>query len=118
MSIRGYMEELSQIKSEIKSLTSRRATLTKKADAVEIQIIDYLVHKNLPGIKYNGLAIMVENKSKRGRKKASDAKEDSIRILQESGIHHNTEKVLDRLLEARRGDTTEKKKLKILKGGQ
>ena len=117
MSIKGYMEELGEIKAEIKALNTRKATLCKKADEVENKIINYLREKDLPGVKYNGLAVMVERKPKRGRKKAIDAKEDAIKVLQDSGIHHNTEEVLERLLEARRGETSEKEKLKFVKGG-
>ena len=113
-SIKGDIQELERINAEIKRMSIHVKALRKQAKVVEDRIVEFLNVKNQPGVKYDEKAIMVENKTKRGPKKVVDRENDSLRILQDYGIE-NPKKVLDEILEARKGSEEEIKKLKIKK---
>ena len=116
MAIREYLEELESLQIEIKRLSATKKKLDKKANEVQDKIIQYLEQKDLPGVKYNGVAVVVEEKQKRGYKKAKDKEKDALDILTRSGMDEDEAKTaLAKILEARRGAPTDRKKLKIVK---
>jgi|TARA_Y100000389_G_scaffold114197_1_gene111388 hypothetical protein len=112
MSIKGDVIELKNINQEIKRLNDRKKTLNKRAKVVEQKIIKFLESKEQPGVKYQGTAVLVESKNSTKTKKTKERENDSISVLQKYGIS-NPEQVLKELLNARKGETVEKKKLKI-----
>lgn len=114
MSIKQDMHELQSIRHEIKVLNGRRKSLREKEKDVEQRIQDYLRSKDQPGVKYNGTAIILENKEQRKVKKAKDRDRDALDILEEYGIE-NGQQVLQRILDARRGDPVPVSKLKFTK---
>tara|TARA_Y100000389_G_C17436188_1_gene505693 strand:- start:352 stop:699 length:348 start_codon:yes stop_codon:yes gene_type:complete len=114
MSIKGYVNELSQIKTEIKRLNDRKKKLQKLAKEVEKKIITFLDSKNQPGVKYQGTAVLVESKNKIKTKKTKEREQDSISVLEKYGIN-NPKEVLGELLQARKGEKVETKKLKFKK---
>lgn len=114
MSIQGQVNELKSIHNELTLIRKRGSTLRKRAKQLEEEIDAYLDSKDQPGLKYKGMAIIRENKPKRKIKKKADQKTDSINVLEQHGID-NPEKVLEEILEARRGSPTEQRKLKFKK---
>jgi hypothetical protein len=113
-SIQSYVSELKNLNIELKRVNKNAFDIRKKIKEVEKNIIEYLREKEQPGVKYQDMAIIVENKTKRANKKKKDIEEDSIRILEENGIR-DPKNVLDKILDARKGDEVENKKIKIKK---
>lgn len=114
MSIQGKVNELNSIKSELKSLRARGASLRKRMKQIEEELNYYLESKDQPGLKYKGTAIIRETITKRLPKKKKDARADSIYVLEKHGIG-SPERVFDELMDARRGSPTEHNKLKFKK---
>ena len=114
MSIQGKVNELQAIQKELKVLRQRGTALRNRAKEIEQEIDDYLVSKDQPGLKYKGIAIIREDKTIRRIKKKDEQKIDAIDVLEKHGVH-SPEKVLEELLDSRRGSPTVKNKLKIKK---
>jgi len=114
MSIKGDVNELKNINTEIKQLTARTRSLRQKAKSAEARILNYLKEKEQPGVKYNGTAVVIETKTKRASKKAKDREGDALQVLKDHGIH-NARDVLDEILEARKGESVPNHKIKIKK---
>lgn len=114
MSIQGQVDELKSIQNELASMRKKGSALRKRAKQIEEEIDAYLDAKDQPGLKYKGMAIIRETKPKRNPKKKSDQKADSINVLEQYGVE-DPEKVLEEVMEARRGTPTEQRKLKFKK---
>lgn len=112
MSIKSDVNELSHINVEIKRLSGQLRNLRQKAKDVEERIIAYLKEREQPGVKYQGTAIVLENKPKRMPKKVKDRHESAISVLRNCEVD-DPESVLKQILEAQRGDFMESSKLKI-----
>jgi len=113
-SIQSYVNDLKNLNIELKRLNKNALEIRKKIKEAERNIIDYLREKEQPGVKYQDMAIIIENKTKRVSKKKKDIEEDSIRVLENVGIS-NAKSVLDKILDARKGEEIEDKKIKIKK---
>jgi hypothetical protein len=114
MSLQTSIKELDDIKVELKRLNSKRSTLLRRKNELETLISKYIKDQNLPGLKYNGVAIIVEEKVAYNRKPVKESEDDSIKLLQQYGIH-SPRRVLSELAEMRRGDETVKEKVKTIK---
>ena len=114
MSIKAYVDELTMINYEIKRNNASNKKLRERIKELEITITSYLQIKNQAGLKYNGQAILVENKELRTKKKKKDKYEDTITILKSFGVE-NPEVAYDKLEDAKKGDPIEKTKLKFKK---
>ena len=113
-SIQSYVNELKNLNIELKRVNKNAFDIRKKIKEAEKNIIEYLREKEQPGVKYQDMAIIVENKTKRANKKKKDIEEDSIRILEDCGVY-DAKNVLDKILNARKGEEIENKKIKIKK---
>ncbi len=114
MSLQTIIGELDNIKNELMRLNSKRASLLKRKKEIESEISSYIKNKKLPGIKYNGVAIVIEEKVTHERKSHKKSIEDSIRLLESQGIK-SPRKLLDDLALMRKGDETVSEKIKTLK---
>ena len=114
MSIQGQVNEFRSIQNELAIMRKRGTVLRKRAKQLENEISDYLESKDQPGLKYKGMAIIRESKTKRLPKKKADKNTDSIYILEKCGIK-NPEKILEEIIEARKGIPTEQTKLTFKK---
>lgn len=114
MSIAGSLNELKELKAEIKQVTAHLKSLRQQAREAQDRINDYLDAKDLPGVKHQGKAYVRQEGTKRLPKKKADREADSIRVLEEAGVR-DPERLLADLLEARRGDAQPVHKLKIEK---
>jgi len=114
MSIQGQVNELKSIQNELAAMRKRGSALRKRAKQLEVEIDAYLEAKDQPGLKYKGMAIIRETKPKRKPKKKADQKADAIYVLEQYGVD-DPEKVLEEVMEARRGTPTEQRKLKFKK---
>ena len=114
MSIQGQVNELKSIQNELAALRKKGSALRKRVKEIEAEIDTYLDAKDQPGLKYKGMAIIRETKTKRNPKKKADQKADAIYVLEKHGVD-DPEKVLEEVIEARRGTQTEQRKLKFKK---
>jgi hypothetical protein len=110
MSITTDVRELESLNLEIKRISGRARDLRKKAKIVEGRIIHYLKSKGDVGAKFGKKAIVLENKSRRTIKRKSDREIQALHILESQGVS-DPEKVLQAILESRKGDTEEVQKL-------
>lgn len=110
--ISGSVKELEDINKELASLRGKMKILRERKEKLEGEICQYLDEKDQPGLKYKNIAIVMEEKEKRLRKKKQDKLNDGISYLRDNGIS-NPEKVLENLLDKMKGDVEEKKVLKI-----
>jgi hypothetical protein len=114
MSIQSYVSELESIKIELKSLNEKRKKLKFREHELEHNIADFLKSKDQIGVKYQGSKILLEQKEKRVNKKNKDKDNDAINILTNYGLSE-PQKVLNEILEARKGEKVQTDKLKIQK---
>lgn len=110
--IASSIGELSQITKEIKTRSQELFKLRKRKDDLEEKIIQFLIEKDKPGVKYKNIAIVSEEKVKRERRKKADKKQSCMNIFGHYGIS-NGEKIFNEISEAIKGSETTKKVLKI-----
>jgi len=104
--IASIVTELKQISVEIKNRAIELSKLRKRKQALDEQIIKFLKEKEQPGIKYQGIAVIAEDKTSRKPKKKSQKMEDCISIMKHYNID-NAERVLKDLIETMKGDEVE-----------
>ena len=108
--IREYID----LDNEIKRLFQESKQLKKQRDEVNSRITATLEEKGMPGFKYNDIAVLLVKKNARVRKPAKIKKEDIYNVLKYSR-DQDADVVIDEVLEALKGDITEKLSLKIQK---
>jgi hypothetical protein len=86
MSIKAYVEELENIQYEIKRNNIKNSQHRKRIKELEANITDYLNEKGQLGLKYQGKAIILEQKELRPSKKKKDKEEALISFFQELGV--------------------------------
>lgn len=114
MSIKADVSELESIRLEIKAINDKRKKLKQQEKDVEHRISQYLKAKDQPGVKHHGTAIILEEKEHSGHKKPKERDSDAMSVLEKYGIQ-DTQKVLNEIMKARKGQTIIKETLKIRK---
>jgi len=114
MSLQTSIKELDDIKIELKRINGKRMSLLRRKNELEASISKYIKDQNLPGLKYNGVAIIVEEKVAFNRKPIKESEDDSIKLLQQYGVS-SPRRLLSELAEMRKGDETVKEKVKTIK---
>jgi len=114
MSIQGDVAELEGLKQEITNLSRRLKKLRKHKQAVELKIMNYLHSKNTHGVKHRGTALVMEEKMTRSSKSNKQRRQDAISVLESYGVNY-PEEVLEKLMEARKGEQVSTNKLKMKK---
>ena len=109
--IQADVYELKQINTEIKRLQNVIKDLRKRASTLETSIVNYLNEKEQKGLKFEGSALILENKIRRVSKSKQKAEDDCVRILRENGVN-NPQEVLGQILESRKGEAIKHNKLK------
>jgi regulator of sigma D len=113
-SIKGFVTELKSLRNEIKIQSVSLKDLRKKARGVEENIQKYLEAKDQKGLRYQGIAIILDNKESRRRKKKDEQLEDSISVLKRYEVE-DPKKIIEELIEARKGSPQPKSRLKLTK---
>lgn len=109
--IQSDVYELKQINTEIKRLQNVIKELRKRSSSLETSIVNYLNEKDQKGIKYEGNALILENKIRRVTKSKQKTEEECVRILSENGVN-NPQDVLSQIIESRKGEPIKHNKLK------
>lgn len=102
MSIKASVDELNRLNTEIKHNNTKNRLLRKRAKELESNITDYLRSKEQNGLKYNGKAIILEQKDKFTIKKQKD-KQDDIKLLFRTLGISNPDYAYEKLQEAQKG---------------
>lgn len=115
-SITGAVSELNTIIAEQKRLRIQMKKLNDRKKNLESVIINFLHEKDQPGLKYQGVAIVSEEKEVFKRKKKDEKKEDIKETLRNLGVK-DLDKAYDELMNSMKGeaDTSVKLKIKALK---
>jgi hypothetical protein len=114
MSIKSWVTELEAIRAEIKSVGEKRKKLKNREKALMESITDFLKAHNQPGVKHQGVAVLLEEKEKHEPKKGKERDSDAMEVLKKYGIH-DTEKALKEILNARKGSVILQDSLKFKK---
>lgn len=112
MSVKSDLRELEKIRLEIKRIALQRKNLKEQEKKIEERIRQFLIANNLPGVKDGGVAIKLEEKEARKPKKAKERDAEVLEILAQTGVE-NPQEVLDRILEARKGEVVTKQQVKL-----
>lgn len=112
MSIQSYFNQLKSLQAESKRLNLLSRKVRSEIIETKKAIAEYLRQKDQPGVKYQGEAIILENKPKRVYKPKKNKDEDAIRILEKYGIS-NAKEALEEILDSRRGEEIEVEEVKI-----
>lgn len=114
MSIKADVRELQSIRLELQRMTQKRKELKQKEGEVEARIRDFLKAKDQPGLRDGDFSLIIEEKEVTGPKKAKEKQEDSLAVLERHGVQ-SPEKLLEELMQARKGEVVVKQKLKVSK---
>jgi hypothetical protein len=112
MSIKMSVEELKSLNSEIRLNNIRNKELRKRVKELENSITTYLHIKEQNGLKYNGQAIVLEQRSKHTIKKKKEKEEDVRLWLSSLGVN-DTDSAYEKLQEVLRGESIEHQQLKF-----
>lgn len=114
MSITNTVTELNKINQEIQRHRKEIKKLNERKTILDNEIKDFLQSKEQPGLKYQGVAIVLEDSVKHKYKKKDDKKKDCCDLLSEYGIQ-NTEDVFSKIINTLKGEEEQTVKLKIKK---
>jgi hypothetical protein len=114
MSIQGDVNELNSINKEIKALAVSRRKLVAKKKLVEERIKLFLKNKDQPGVKHNGVAIILDKSEKRANLKKDEQERQIREILSQNGVS-DVNRVLQELNNSKKGDFIPNEKLVITK---
>ena len=84
--IASDMKELKSIISELKKLTDHMKQLRDRKKQLEANILNYLEEHSQPGVKYQELIVLKNEKTTFTRKKPKEREVEVIKILEENGI--------------------------------
>jgi hypothetical protein len=114
MSIQRDLDELNSLNIEIQRLQQIIRDYRKQKNILEERVISFLKNQETHGVRYNDKAVLLENKESRNKKKKTEKINDIASVLQRYGIQ-KSDKLLNDILEAQRGNSTTNNVLKIVK---
>ena len=110
MSINSYLSELDSIKKELERLKLQVKNLNIKKEKLENSVQNWFIKNNQTSIKYKDKIISIKNTTCSKRKKKLEKIEDFKNVLKNNGIH-NSNKIINQLLEANKGNKITSTKL-------
>lgn len=111
-SITAIITELKSINTELKVLRLKLKALNNRKRECEKEILDFLEEKDQPGLKYQGMAIVPEEKETFKSKGKKQKEHDVRNLLQSYGIE-DPEEAYKELLKTMKGSPKQDIKLKI-----
>jgi len=114
MDIVSMVSELTLLLNEEKQVRGQLVRLRNRRIVVESQISKFLRETDDPGLKYQGLQIALEDKEVRHRRKKTEQIDGAKNVLKINGVA-NTDRVLESVINALRGDKTIEQKLTVKK---
>lgn len=113
MSIQEELQELDSVNKQIAQLNKQLKTWKQRKKELEVSISEYIREKDLPGVKFQGKAVILEERPTFDRKKKKQQEADAIEVLRRYGIN-NAEQALHEVMSARRGEEKITNKLKLM----
>lgn len=114
MSITNTVSELNKINKEIQRYRLEIKKLNERKTVLDNEIKEFLKTKDQPGLKYQGVAVILEDGVKHKYKKKDEKKRDCCDVLREYGIE-NPEDAFNKIVESLKGEEEQTTKLKIKK---
>lgn len=84
--IANDMKELKAIMSETKKISDKLKELRSRKKQLETNILEYLETNEQPGVKYQELIVLRNEKTTFTKKKPKEREQEVVRILEENGI--------------------------------
>ena len=112
MSIKAALREIESISIEITRNNARNAELRKRLKQLNTKVTEYMEEKDLPGVTYDGKAVIIKTKTKQPAKGKKDKKVCVIQLLSQLGIR-DTEDAYKKLTEIQKKEPVEVKEVKI-----
>jgi seryl-tRNA synthetase len=110
--IANDMKEMKALINEIKKVTEHLKELRLRKREIENNILQYLEENEQPGVKYQELVVLKNEKTTFTKKKSKEKESDIIRILEENGITDG-KKVYQLIGQASKGEEVPVTKLRI-----
>ena len=105
--------ELKELCLELKRTRHHLKMLNAQKTECEKRILNYLQTNEQPGIRFENMTIMIEDKERRTQSKKADRIERAAALLDRIGIDDSRTTVAQ-LIEAMRGEPEIQQKIKIL----
>lgn len=112
MSIKEDLREIESITIEISRNTALNAKLRERLKKLNAKVTAYMEEKDLPGVTYDGKAVIIKTKTKQPTKGKKDKKESIISLLSQLGIA-DTEQAYKKLTDIQKKEPVEVKEVKI-----
>ena len=103
MSVQSKIDEVHSIKVELASMAKKSTNLRKRVKILESEICKYMESKNQEGFKYNGLAVIKENKVKNSVKPKKQQEKDMLTVLKK--YTNNPTNLLKEITDSKKGET-------------
>ena len=110
--IANDMKELKAIIAETKKLTETLKELRDRKKQLESNILQYLEENQQPGVKFQELIVLRNEKTTFTKKKSKDKEQAIVRILEENGVT-DARSVYKAIGEAGKGEEIAVTKLKV-----
>lgn len=112
--LRSQIIELEELKKEISRRKNELKELRIREKNLEQSVISYLNERNHAGVKYNGNAILLQEKKLRKKKKKADREAEVINLLSQEGIDPDKCKLMVKnIMEGIKGEQTIEKGVSI-----
>lgn len=110
--IANDMKELKAIMAETKKITETLKELRDRKKTLESNILQYLEDNQQPGVKFQELIVLRNEKTTFTKKKSKDKEQAIVRILEENGVS-DARGVYKAIGEAGKGEEIAVTKLKV-----
>jgi hypothetical protein len=110
--VRAYLQQLQKVIDEDKRLAKQRKELGIKKKELEAKIQEYISERNVPGVKYDSLTVIANQKKVRNRMKKEEKISNGCKILENLGIS-NSKEALAEIIKSMKGNVTLEPGLKI-----
>lgn len=110
------ISQLKEIDIQLKRYRKEIKQLRDAKEQCEKRILEYLDTNDQPGVKYDGITIIAENRRRRKYEKKQNKIERGMEVLTRKGISvSNSQDTLNELLEAMRGEPIEKPSIRFIR---
>lgn len=114
MDINGLVAELTSLINEEKQMRMHVRKLKDRREQVEDGIMKFLAETEDPGIKHKNITLTVEEKERRKYRNKTDKIDSAKNVLKKHGVS-NSDKVIQDVIEAMRGEPRLETKLCLKK---
>lgn len=107
--VQAQIQELQSVEHEIKHLSSRLKALRDRKKDLEAEITTYIQQNDLPGVRYQGKAILVKPQTKFEMKPKKDQEESVREVLRKYHVEDESAFLEELKMAKRAGEVTQTK---------